>query len=236
MALPIMNDPDTILVVAAHPDDESLGCGGTIARYAAEGAVVHILFLAEGVTARNPSADQSTARVEIEAREAAARAAASVLGAAEPVFIRNPDNRLDTVPLIELAKAVEAEVAACSPSTVLTHHGGDLNIDHRRVHEAVLTACRPLPGYPIRAIYGFEVASSTEWAMSEALAPFRPQRFVDIENTLDQKLKALKCYSAELRPFPHPRSERAIRSLAHTRGSATGVGAAEGFTVLRELV
>jgi LmbE family N-acetylglucosaminyl deacetylase len=224
-----------ILVVAAHPDDEILGCGGAMARHATEGDEVHILFLAEGVTARYPHADLEAAAAEIEAREEMARQAAKQLGAQEPCFIRNPDNRLDMVPLIDLAKLVERKIVSVTPSTIYTHHGGDLNIDHRRVHEAVVTACRPMATHPVKSIYGFEVLSSTDWALSNAFEPFRPRLFIDIADYLERKLGALDCYEGELRPFPHPRSREAAMALAKCRGATAGCLAAEGFEVLRQI-
>jgi LmbE family N-acetylglucosaminyl deacetylase len=224
-----------VLIVAAHPDDEALGCGGAIARHVAENERVNILFLAEGGTARYPSADLNAAISDIEAREEAARKAAKVLGAQLPVFIRNPDNRLDTVPLIDLAKSIEKTVSELKPAIIYTHHGGDLNVDHRRVHEAVLTACRPMDGHPVKAIYAFEVCSSTEWALSNAFAPFRPNHFVDIAPHLDRKLAALECHAMEMRPFPHPRSYDAVKALAQFRGAMCGCLAAEAFEVVRQV-
>ena len=231
-----MKSDRVVLVVAAHADDEALGCGGTIARHAAEGDRVHLLFLAEGVTARHPKADLKVAATEIEAREEMARRAARQMGAQEPRFVRNPDNRLDGVALIDLAKEVEKEIAACAASVIYTHHGGDLNIDHRRVHDAVVTACRPIAGHPVKSIYSFEVLSSTEWTHSATFPPFRPQHFIDISGHIDSKLAAIDCYQGEMRPFPHPRSREAVVALAHYRGAASGCMAAEAFAVLRQVV
>ena len=231
-----MSSNNIVLVVAAHPDDEVLGCGGTLARRSAEGDSVYILFLAEGVTARYPSADLGAAADEIEAREAAARQAAKQMGAEEPRFVRNPDNRLDTVPLIELSKEIEKEIASLTPSVIYTHHGGDLNLDHRRVHDAVVTACRPVAGHPVKSIYSFEVLSSTEWTHTGALPHFRPQYFVDISDYMDRKLAAIEAYDVEMRSFPHPRSPEAVKALAQFRGAASGCPAAEGFVLLRQIV
>jgi LmbE family N-acetylglucosaminyl deacetylase len=145
------------------------------------------------------------------------------------------DNRLDSVDLLDIVKLVEDHVSACRPDIVYTHHGGDLNIDHRRVHEAVLTACRPLPGMGSRAVYAFETPSSTEWA-DETLPVFRPTRFVDISDTLDTKLAALDAYESEMRAFPHPRSIESVTALARWRGACAGVAAAEAFVVVHEVV
>ena len=219
----------TVLVIAAHPDDEALGCGGTMARHARQGEDVHVLFLAEGVTSR-----EGAGEVESEARADAARDAAKALGAKPPRFASMPDNKLDTVPLLDVIKAVEAALADIAPDVVYTHHGGDLNVDHGIVHRAVLTACRPLPGCPVRAIYAFEVPSSTEW--NDSAEVFIPNRFVDISATIDAKMTALECYSGEMRPFPHPRSVQAIEALARWRGAAAGLEAAEAFHVIRRVV
>lgn len=220
-----------ILVVAAHGDDEVLGCGGTMARSAAEGHEVHVLLVADGVTAR------CATEADVMARDAAAVKAAAVLGAQVPQCLALPDNRLDTLPLLDVVKKIEAVVNKIRPDAVYTHHGGDLNVDHRVVHQAVLTACRPLPGTTVKAIYGFEVLSSTEWASADdAATVFRPVRFTDISAYLDRKIEALRCYSTEMRDFPHARSYEAVEALAKLRGAHNGLAAAEGFTVLREIV
>lgn len=222
-----------ILVVAAHPDDEVLGCGGTMARHAAAGDTVHVLFLADGETSRPPAAETASA---VAGREQAAQAAAAVLGAQAPRFAGLPDNRLDTVALLDVVQRVEAVVAETRPDTVYTHHSGDLNVDHRIAHQAVLTACRPLPGSPVTALYAFEVASSTEWASPRPEQAFLPTRFVDISGFLEVKLKALECYGEEMRPFPHARSLEGIEAQARLRGVGAGMEAAEAFVVVRERI
>jgi LmbE family N-acetylglucosaminyl deacetylase len=226
----------TILAVAAHPDDEVLGPGGTLARHAAEGDAVHILLLSEGATGRDQSRDTSARAGELEALRAAARSVATVLGAAPPRFAGLPDNRMDSLDLLDVIKAVEGVVDELAPEIVYTHHGGDLNVDHRLTHQAVVTACRPIPGASVRAIYGFETLSSTEWASPDSTTPFQPQRFVDISPHLETKLRALEAYEVEMRPFPHPRSVEGVTALARLRGATVGVAAAEAFRVVRELV
>jgi LmbE family N-acetylglucosaminyl deacetylase len=220
----------SILVAAAHPDDEVLGCGGTIARHVERGDTVAIAFLADGASAR-----AGAGVAEIEARRRGALAAARQLGAAAPVFFSFPDNRLDSVPLLDIAQAIEGVVAATRPSIVYTHHGGDLNVDHRRVHQAVLTACRPQPGHPVDAIYAFEVPSATEWGGSGFGPAFAPTRFVDIAPWLGRKTAALDVYAGELRDWPHPRSRDGVESLARWRGATAGMSAAEAFMILRHL-
>ena len=227
--------PTSVLVVAAHPDDEVLGVGGTVARHADGGDQVHTLILAEGLTARGTGLDRAAATVALNDLQAAALKAASVLGALPPRFAGLPDNRMDTMPLLDIVKYVEAMIADVSPTVVYTHHGGDLNVDHRIVHQAVLTACRPLPGCPVQAIYAFETVSSTEWGSPALGKPFIPNRFVILGEQLGRKLLALECYASEMRAFPHPRSIESIEALARVRGSSIGAAAAEAFSVVREI-
>ena len=225
-----------VLVVVAHPDDEVLGCGGTIARHSERGDTVHILILAEGVTARDAERDAGGRADEIETLRESARTAAATLGAEPPRFAGLPDNRLDSLDLLDVVKLVEAAITDIQPGIVYTHHGGDLNIDHRIVHQAVLTACRPVPAAPVRAVYAFETVSSTEWAGPSLESAFRPVRFVDITAHLDAKIKALECYAEEMRPFPHARSLESVTALARLRGASAGMAAAEAFDVVRELI
>ncbi len=218
-----------ILAIAAHPDDEALGCGGTLAKHVAAGDRVQCLFLADGAGSRGEGAD-------VALRQQQAEAAARELGASMPILLDFPDNRMDEVPLLEVVQAVEKVIAEVKPDIIYTHHGNDLNIDHRIVHQAVLTACRPQPGSCVHAIYGFEVPSSTEWASPEVAPAFRPVRFVDISGYLQHKMALLDCYADEMRAFPHARSREAVEALARWRGATVGVAAAEAFSVIREIV
>jgi len=226
-----MRSAKTIAVIAAHADDEILGCGGTLARHAGEGDEVHVLLLADGVTSR-----VRKRKAELRQREACARRAMKIVGAAAPVFAGFPDNRLDSIALLDVVQAVERFLTRVRPRIVYTHHGGDLNVDHRVVHGAVITACRPLPDSRIEAIYTFEVPSSTEWQSAQQSAPFVPQRYVDISTSLARKLEALRCYGSEMRKAPHPRSYDGVRALAQLRGMQAGLAAAEAFGVVREVV
>lgn len=225
---------DKILVVAAHPDDEALGCGGTMARWVREGRLVRVLLLADGETSRAAENDAVNPDL-LEHRQQAARRAASILGC-EIVTHSMPDNRMDGLELLDVIKLIEAEIDSSRPITLLTHHGGDVNIDHRLVHEAVLAACRPRPGHPVRELLFFETASSTEWRPPGSAPPFQPNLFVDISATLAIKLKALEAYAHEMREFPHPRSMRAVEALARWRGATVGVEAAEAFVLGRQLI
>ena len=226
-----MQIEQTILVIAAHPDDEVLGCGGTLAKLAGEGAEIHLAFLADGVGARSTGSAPVTP--ELTQRRQAAQAAARILGAASVHFDDLPDNRLDSIPLLDIVQRVEALIDRHRPGTVFTHHAGDLNLDHRRVHQAVMTACRPQRGHPVRTLLCFEVPSSTEWQPPGSGAPFTPHWFVDIGATLARKLATLDAYAVELRDWPHPRSRQGVEHLARWRGATVGCEAAEAFMLAR---
>lgn len=223
----------TIVILAAHPDDEVLGCGGTIAKLADAGAIVHVAFMADGVFSR--AGDENARRAELAVRRAAAQKACDILGVKSVFFGEFPDNRMDTVALLDIVRAVEDLIAKHQPDTVFTHHAGDVNIDHRRMHEAVVTACRPQRGHPVKTLLCFEVPSSTEWQLPGSAPAFAPNWFVNISDTLDRKLAALDAYAAELRDWPHPRSQQGVEHLARWRGATVGVDAAEAFMLGRQL-
>lgn len=227
--------PHRTLIVAAHPDDEVLGCGGTIAKLRAARAPVRVVFLAEGITARYEPAQFRDPKViaEIEQRNTNAIKALELLGvaSAEVLTAQRPCCRLDEVPLIELAKEIERHIRDFKPQRLFCHAPDDVNVDHRLCHQATLAATRPLEG-SIQAVLAFEVLSSTEW---NTLKPFVPTAFVDITATLDQKVAAMAAYEGEMRAAPHPRSGEVIRALATYRGAQAGVSAAEGFTLVRGL-
>lgn len=223
-----------VLVVAAHPDDEVLGCGGTIARLADEGRSVHIAILGEGMTSRADRREQAD-RAALERLHADARAAGAMVGARGVSLFSLPDNRFDTVPLLEVVKIVEGLIGEHRPQTVYTHGAHDLNVDHAVVHRAVLTATRPLAGGCVREVYAFEVASSTEWAFGRIEGAFAPNVFVDIADTLERKCAAMARYESEARPFPHPRSREALQAIARRWGSVAGVPAAEAFELVRAI-
>jgi LmbE family N-acetylglucosaminyl deacetylase len=221
-----------VLVVAAHPDDEVLGCGGTMARLAREGHAVHVAIMAEGITSRHAQRDDADPG-ELSRLHEQTQAAAAKVGAKEVRLFKLPDNRLDTVPLLDIVKLVEDLVQELEPEVIYTHHPGDLNVDHGVVYRAVLTATRPLPGLSVREIYAFEVPSSTEWAFQRLEPVFRANVFVDVSATFEAKLAALACYEGEGRPFPHPRSPEALRANAVRWGSVAGCEAAEAFELVR---
>jgi LmbE family N-acetylglucosaminyl deacetylase len=223
-----------VLVIAAHPDDEVLGCGGTAARLVEEGHELHFAILGEGITSRHSRREDADAeRLSLLHRHA--HAAGKKVGARSLALHQLPDNRLDTVPLLDVVKVVEDLVEKLKPEVIYTHHGGDLNVDHGVIHRAVLTATRPVAGQPVREIYAFEVPSSTEWAFQRLEPVFRPNVFVDISRTLEVKIAAMACYETETREFPHPRSPEALRAIAARWGSVAGCAAAEAFELIRSI-
>lgn len=227
---------DSVVVVAAHADDEVLGCGGTLAHMARQGRTVHVLLIADGENSRSTAATEQVDPVKLAARQSAATRAAEILGCASVEQLGLPDNRLDTIPLLDLVQQVERFIRQHRPTTVLTHHAGDVNIDHRIMHDAVIAACRPQPGHSVEELLFFEVPSSTEWRPPGSGLSFSPTWFVDITATLAIKLAALEVYREEMRPFPHARSVEGVQSLARWRGVTVGVEAAEAFMLGRKII
>ena len=227
--------PARVLIVAAHADDETLGCGGTARRYADEGAAVSVVFLADGVSSR-AGLSSGEREAEMEARELHARQAAEILGCMVLSFHRLPDNRLDTVALLDVIRCVERAKMQVTPDVVLTHHPGDLNVDHRVVSAATCTAFRPCPGETWQEVRAFEVPTATDWGGALAGASFVPDTYVDVSATIGAKLDAYACYGDEVPGDPHGRSRMAVESLARTRGRQAGVAAAEAFTTLRRIL
>jgi LmbE family N-acetylglucosaminyl deacetylase len=224
----------SVLIVAAHPDDEILGCGGTAARLVQEGREVYFAILGEGITSRHENREAADpACLSVLHRHA--QAAASIIGVKDILLYKFPDNRLDTVPLLQVVKTVEDVIERLKPEVIYTHHPGDLNVDHGVIHRAVLTATRPMAGQPVREIYAFEVPSSTEWAFGGLQPVFRPNVFVDVASTIETKIAAMACYETETREFPHPRSPDALRAVARRWGSVAGCHAAEAFELVRSI-
>ena len=222
------------LVIAAHPDDEVLGCGGTIRRLAQEGHAVHIAILGEGISSRYPECQQADPNL-IKQLHARSQEVADLLGAKDLFVSSLPDNRFDSVPMLDVVRILEDLVEKFQPQVVYTQHGGDLNIDHVITFRATLTATRPMAGCPVKAVYAYEVASSSEWAFQQFSPAFQPNMFVDISATLETKIQAMQTYESEARPFPHPRSPEALRAAARRWGSVVGVVAAEAFQCVREI-
>lgn len=217
-----------VLVVAAHPDDEVLGLGGTLARHVADGDRVTILILADRGLARYDEA-------RIREVRSAARAASARLGVSDVRFGEFEDQKLDTLPILEVTQRVESILGEVEPEVVYTHHRGDINRDHTVVHEATLTAARPYSSPFVRRILGYETPSATEWAGPYPETAFVPNVFVDISDHIGTKLEAMKAYPSELRKPPHPRSLEELRVHAAYWGSVIGVEAAEPFLLIREI-
>lgn len=224
-----------VLCVAAHPDDEVIGPGGTLAKHAADGDDVHVCILSDGVTSRY---DEVTPEVEEEIRERRSQAeeATEILGANSVSFHTFPDNQFDSVPLLDIVKRVEEEMAEHEPEVIYTHHYGDLNVDHELTCRAVLTAARPLEGSPVRKVLAFETPSSTEWSVPRTGNAFQPSLFVNIEDHLERKVEALEGYDDEVESHPHPRNPENIRNATRVWGAKSGLGYAEPFELLRELI
>ena len=216
--------------MGAHPDDETLGAGGTLALHAARGDDTFVLVIADGVSSRHG---------EVELQEKCARRACDVLGVHEVDFARLPDEQLDALPLLDLITPIEEAIRRYQPDVVLTHFGQDANQDHRAVFQATVVATRPLPGSGVTRVLCWETASSTEWAPPFPGSVFSPNVFVDITSTLAVKLQAMAAYAdtyvSEVREYPHPRSFRALAVTARRHGVVVGVRAAEPFMLVREL-
>ncbi len=225
----------TILVIAAHPDDEILGCGGTMARYTDEGHEVHIAILGEGISSRHGQrGDAPPAALEQLQRDA--RGAAAAVGARSVLFGGLPDNRFDEIALLDVVKQVKRWIGAVRPHAIYTHHPGDLNLDHGITFRAVLTATRPgASDLTVPDVYAFEVPSSTEWSFQRIEPVFRPTVLVNITAGLERKIAAMQCYESERREAPHPRSPQVLRAAAVRWGSLAGMPCAEAFELIRSL-
>ncbi|MGB7399887.1 PIG-L deacetylase family protein [Castellaniella sp.] len=219
-----------VLVVVAHADDEVLGCGGAILRHVECGDDVHVVYMTDGVGARGGDLSvEAACRVESRNR------ALEILGVENSYAFDFPDNKMDSVPLLDVIQPLEKILKEVRPDTVYTHHCGDLNVDHRLTNQAVITACRPLPGSSIRNILTFEVMSSTEWNCS-GFMDFIPNVYIDIADYLRRKCDALEAYDLEMRPAPHSRCIDHVKHLARHRGYSVGLSAAEAFIAVREII
>lgn len=212
-----------ILIIVAHPDDEVLGCGATIAKHIDNGDVVQVIFLSDGFSSRDDD----------DSRNRNAKMASKVLACKDPVFLNYPDNQLDTVPLLDIVKKIEKHINMLQPKVIYTHFFGDLNIDHQITHKAVMTACRPQPNFCVKEIFSFETLSATHWQSFSMGGVFSPNYFVDTSGFMTVKIEALKCYDVEMRNDPHARSYQAVESLSRFRGSIIGAQDAEAFIVER---
>jgi LmbE family N-acetylglucosaminyl deacetylase len=216
------------LVIAAHPDDETLGAGGTIARLTGQGIPVDVAIVTDGSSAQH--GDDMAAR---ERRNEQMRAALDILGVETLFHGSFPDMRLDTVPHIDLNIWLSRTIRDSGCDTVFTHHHGDVNMDHVCINASTLVAVRPVPGQPVKRVFTYYVNSSTEWGAVHPRSQFAPNVFVDVSATIETKVAALNAYADEIRDAPHPRNEDAVRARARVTGSEVGVDYAEAFALLR---
>lgn len=220
----------SIIIFAAHPDDEVLGCGGTIAKFSKLGFKIYSVFFSDGETARNVK----NITKKINNRIKAAKKSCKILGIKKVFFHNFPDNQMDKVPLLRVTKLVESYINKFKPEIIFTHFNEDLNIDHQIVSKATITACRPKKNNSVKKLLFFEIPSSTEWQIkSKKNSTFNPNWFEDISTTKNKKLNALKAYGSEIPPWPHPRSLKSIKALMQWRGSTSGFKAAEAFMLGR---
>ena len=214
-----------ILIIAAHPDDEILGCGGTISKLK-DNNFIEVLFMTNGVSSRGKDKKQ------ILRRKKACLKLFKYLSLPAPTIFNFPDNEMDKVPLLKIVKKIENKIKSFKPDTIITHFSNCLNIDHRITFEAVTTACRPINRLSVKKILSFEIPSSTDWALFKG-KNFQPNYFVDISKNLNAKINCIKFYKEELRKYPHSRSITAIKALASVRGVSCGVKYAEGYYLNR---
>ena len=230
-----------VLIIAAHPDDEILGMGGTIAKHTSQHDNVTIIYMATGITARKKPAEyeiksipkkiQEKWQQEIEKLQQDARKSAKLLKVKTVKFFDFPDNEMDGIQLLKVVKVIEKEIKIAKPDRIYTNHYSDLNVDHKVVYNATLTACRP-SNVLVKEILCFEVLSSTEWSYPYN---FNPNYFINIENHVTKKVNAMKLFKSEIREFPHPRSSENIRNVAARWGSVCGFKAAEAFEMIRKI-
>lgn len=224
-----------ILVVAAHPDDEVLGLGGTMHRLINDnGCKVRAVILGEGITSRSKNRDTEKWKHELEVHRNNIEAARKAIGYESVGIYDFPDNRFDSVALLDIIKVIEKEKQEFKPEVIFTHHGGDVNIDHQRTFEAVITACRPVEQEKVKMIMTFETMSGTEWRSPSDPRHFLPNLFMEIgEKDLQAKIIAMEAYEFEKRSYPHPRSPEALKIRAQMWGVANGLELAEAFQVVR---
>ena len=226
-----------ILIVAAHPDDEILGVGGTIAKHVEAGDSVYALILGEGQTSRFEKREDAGTEILEELHGDTLRSAA-VLGMQDVYFENFADNRFDSVDLLDIVKAVEKRIRELQPTVIYTHHKGDLNVDHQMTYKAVLTATRPMAGQVVKEIYTYETVSSTEWNFTYGDMQFAPNVFVKLtDEQFEKKLEAMREYKSELCEYPHPRSLEMLKAVATRWGGVVGghyVEALETVRVVRD--
>lgn len=226
-----------IMIVVAHPDDELLGLGASMNRLINDfGINTHVVILGEGITSRSDARDTSLWQKELETHRSNIKSAQASIGYGTVSIYDFPDNRFDTVALLDIIKVVEKEKQDFQPEVIFTHHGGDVNIDHQRTFEAVITACRPMEHERVKTIICFETPSGTEWRAASDPRHFIPNMFISVSQTnLDAKIKGMESYEFEKRAYPHPRSPQALTIQAQRWGTAIGVPIAEAFCIIRHI-
>lgn len=226
-----------ILIVVAHPDDEILGLGGTMAHLIKNYDVkTKVIILGEGITSRSDNRNPDLWRNELETHRNNILQAQKAIGYHKVGIYDFPDNRFDSVAVLDIIKTIEKEKLDFNPDVIFTHHGGDVNIDHQRTFDAVITCCRPMAHESVKTIITFETMSGTEWRASTDPKHFIPNLFVSItEEELNAKIKAMESYEYEKRIYPHPRSPEALKIVAQRWGVAMGVPYAEAFCLVRNI-
>lgn len=226
------------MIVVAHPDDELLGVGATMNKLIMDdGVKTHVVILGEGLTSRSDSRDKSKWKEDLATHKSHIKTAQRFIGYHSVSTYDFADNRFDTVALLDIIKVIEKEKESFSPDIIFTHHCGDVNIDHQRTFEAVMTACRPMQNETVSTIICFETPSGTEWRSSTDPKHFIPNLYfeVSIEN-IDSKIKGMESYEFEKRNYPHPRSPEALKIQAQRWGIAVGVNYAEAFCIVRQII
>ncbi|MEK6935113.1 MAG: PIG-L deacetylase family protein [Nanoarchaeota archaeon] len=221
-----------ILVIGAHPDDETLGAGATIAKHAEQGDEVHVVIVGDGVSARYDEYTEEVAK-KVQAIKDHAMDAAKILGIKSFEVIGKRGLIFDQTPLIDFVKLIMKYIEKIKPDIIYTHGSAELNIDHSILHRATVTACRPVWEHRPTEILCYEVPSSTEWVAPHPANAFIPSVYVNVEKTLYKKIEAMKAYKDELREFPFPRSVEYLEVLAKKRGAEVGIKAAEAFMPVR---
>jgi|TARA_B110000438_G_scaffold301023_1_gene354850 LmbE family N-acetylglucosaminyl deacetylase len=233
-----------VLIIAAHPDDEVLGMGGTITKYVKNGDSVKIIIMATGIFSRRSSNNMNASVYDVDDNilekmskqvqnlQKNAIKASKIMGVKDIEFLDFPDNEMDKKSNLEITKKIESIISKFKPDIVFTHSQHDVNIDHRMIYNATITATRPFSKFKVKEVISFEVPSSTEWYFP---SKFSPNMFIDINKELTTKVKALSAYKTEINNFPHPRSAKGIEVIAKHWGTVSGFNAAEAFYIVRQL-